>query len=59
MWAPLRGFMYGPPFANLRTGTTRPQVSSVAQLLLILLSQSRGGVGRGARGLGYYQEFSK
>ena len=58
MWAPLRGFMYGPQFANLRARTTGPQVSAMAPVLLIPCSQSRGGGGRGARGLGCYQEIS-
>ena len=53
------GFVWAP-FANLRalTGATGPQVSTVTPVLLIPHSQSRGGEGRGARGLGYYREFS-
>ena len=58
MWAPLRGFMYGPLFANLCAHTTGPQVSTMAPVLLTPPSQSRGGGGRGARGLGCYLEFS-
>ena len=57
MWAPLRGFMYGPPFANLRaldltSGERRDSGAAYPR------SQSRGGGGRGARGLGHHREFS-
>ena len=54
------GFHVWAPFANLRTGSrtraraTGPQVSPVNPVLFIPRSQSRGRVGRGARGLGYY-----
>ena len=58
MWAPLRGFMYGPRSlicTLARDGTSGERVTLV---LFIPCSQSRGGGGRGARGLGYYREFS-
>ena len=63
MWAPLQGFMYGPPFANLRTcdrtsGERRDSGAAYPVVLLIPRSQSRDGGGRGFRGLGYYREFS-
>ena len=57
MWAPLRGFMYGLR-SLICARATGPQVSAVTPVLLIPGSQSRGGGGRGARGLGYYPEFS-
>ena len=57
MWAPLPGFMYGP-LSLICARSTGPQVSAVTLVLLIPRSQSRGGGGRGARGLGYYPEFS-
>ena len=52
------GFHVWAPFANLRALATGPQVSTVTPVLLIPRSQSRGRGGRGARGLGYYREFS-
>ena len=52
------GFHEWAPFANLRVNATGPQVSAVTPVLLIPRSQSWGGGGRGARGLGYYREFS-
>ena len=58
MWAPLRGFMYGPRSLICVHAMTGPQVSTVTPVLFIPCSQSRGGGGRGARGLGYYREFS-
>ena len=57
MWAPLWGFMYGP-CSLICECATGPQVSAVTPVLFIPHSQSRGGGGRGARGLGYYREFS-
>ena len=51
MWAPLRGFKYGPQMATLCARGTGPQVSAVAQVLLISLSQSRGRRGEGRQGL--------
>ena len=42
------GFQVWVPFANLLARATGPQVSVAVQ----------GWRGRGARGLGYYQEFS-
>ena len=52
------GFHVWAPFANLRVRATGPQVSTVTPVLFIPHSQSRGEGGRGARGLGYYREFS-
>ena len=56
-----QGFHVWALFANLRTRAIGPQVSAVTPVLFIPRSQSRGGGGRGARGLGYYgyyREFS-
>ena len=63
MWAPLWGFMYGPRLlicarACNRTSGERRDSGAAYPVLLIPSSQSRGGGGRGARGLGYYREFS-
>ena len=61
MWAPLRGFMYGPrSLICARVRATGPQVSTVTFCAVYPAprSQSRGGGGRGASGLGYYREFS-
>ena len=64
MGAPLWGFLYGPR-SLICERVTGPRVSAVTfcavypfLCCLSPRSQSRGGAGRGASGLGYYREFS-